>query len=74
MAKEARKRRVRERKQKTLYPLMVAEDVVEVYVMVMSFKSKVLISGTITKAITEAIVQAKLVETMIGPNTYRMIE
>ena len=70
MTKKLRKKRVRERKQKTLNLLMAAEDEVDVYVMGKPVKPKVLISGAITKA----MVQAKLVETMIGPNTYRMIE
>ena len=70
VVKEATKGRVRKRKQKTLNPLMMAKDVVDVHVMEITFKLKELIMET-TK---ETVVKAKLDKTMIGPDTYLMIE
>ena len=70
MVKEAIKRRVRERKQETLNPLMMAKDVVDVYVMGKAVKHKEVITATITKM----MVKVKLDKTMIGLNTYQMID
>ena len=70
VVKEATEVRVRKRKQKTLNPLMMAKDVVDVHVMEITFKLKELIMET-TK---ETVVKAKLDKTMIGLDTYLMIE
>ena len=70
VVKEATEVRVRKRKQKTLNPLMMAKDVVDVFVMEITFKLKELIMET-TK---ETVVKAKLDKTMIGLDTYLMIE
>ena len=70
VVKEAIKRRVRERKQETLNPLMMAKDVVDVYVMGKAANHKELITATIKKM----MVKVKLDKTMIGLNTYQMID